>query len=166
MTRTDFICALSRYCERLTRQNTRPDRVIQIRATLQDFLRELEQDMHDQPGLFDHPWWGGSHPTPSRVTLTVESIIAGVALSMAPDVVRIRRSLADDWAGKPALFIRVVLSDAASARERLIPVVRAVEDRIFAELSVAGIDLYPYFSVRNQSECAALKDSADSKDWE
>lgn len=58
MTHTDFICAISRHCERLVRSNVKPDRVTQIRSTLYNFLREVQQDMENQPGLFEHPKWG------------------------------------------------------------------------------------------------------------
>lgn len=59
MTHTDFICCISRYCERRIRTNVKPKRVAQIRSVLNDFLREVRQDMEDNPDLFEHPKWGG-----------------------------------------------------------------------------------------------------------
>ncbi len=63
MSRTDFYIAIDRYCNRLVTSNINPDRIAQARAMLNDFLREIDQDMDLRPELFEHPHWAG-RPSP------------------------------------------------------------------------------------------------------
>lgn len=65
MTATDVRCAISRYCERLANSGVKPTVLEQIRATLQDFSREVQRDMDDHPGLFEHPHWGDQPKPPA-----------------------------------------------------------------------------------------------------
>lgn len=163
MTHTDFVCAVSRHCERLARYGTRPERVSEIRAALHIFLREVDQDMKDQPGLFEHPVWGsGRKPDAAPVPPALESAVADAARSLAPDVVRIRYTVGEDWSGRPAIHFRAVLSDAASQRSMLLAVTNRVEAAIRAVLDFDAMGLRDYYNFRSQSECKKLKD----KDWE
>lgn len=71
------------------------------------------------------------------------------------EVVRVRHNVGSDWTGDPAIFFRVVLTDAASGEETLLE----VADRIEATISDAvhpreNWGLIPYFSYRSQSEQA------------
>jgi hypothetical protein len=62
---------------------------------------------------------------PSAVTKQskIQAAINQVERSLAPDVVRIRYEIGEDWIGEWAIFFRVVLSDEA-AKLRLRDVVR------------------------------------------
>jgi hypothetical protein len=79
--------------------------------------------------------------------LPTQEQIDRIATTFAPDVVRIRMMIWRDWADYPAIFFRVILSDAA-ARDRLIAVTQAVKDRITEELHLYETDHYPYFKWR------------------
>lgn len=163
MTHTDFICCISRYCHQVAQAGARPERISQIRDTLEYFLNMILVDMKDQPGLFEHPVWGsGRKPAATPASPALESVIEGVARSLAPDVARIRYSYGGDWQEAPSIFFRVVLSDAASVRGRLRDASSRVEAGIRAKLDFDSMGLHDYYNYRSQSECAAMKD----KDWE
>lgn len=91
---------------------------------------------------------------------TWEEQIAQIAAELAPDVVRIRSRLAPDWSEHPAIYFRVILSDAASRPERLAQVAGLVSSKLIEELGLSKSDLIPYFRFRSQSEQSALKDEA------
>ena len=57
---------------------------------------------------------------PSAVTKQseIQDAIVSVERSLAPDVVRIRYDIAEDWSGQWAIFFRIVLTDDA-AKHRL-----------------------------------------------
>ena len=83
-----------------------------------------------------------------------------IAKDFAPDVIRIRFHVGEDWAEEPAVFFRILLSDAASQPGRLFPVTRAVRQRLHDDLGFPNPDLLPYFRFRSQSEQAAIQDPA------
>ncbi len=85
-----------------------------------------------------------------------------IATELAPDVVRIRFNVAQDWSEHPAIYFRVVLADDASRRDRLADVTGRVSSRLFDELGLESIDHIPYFRFRSQSEQVRLQDPA----WE
>ena len=63
------------------------------------------------------PSHNGDMTVYARVAIDEGKIPAGVELArqaLAPDVVRIRFNVGEDWTGDPALFFRVVLTDKAS----------------------------------------------------
>src|SRR5258708_9314043 len=81
--------------------------------------------------------------------------------ALGDDVVRVRYTLGQDWSGEYAIFFRIVLSDRASKRDRLLPVTKRVTNQIVQRLEpVEQWGLIPYFDFRSQSEQAALKDDA------
>ena len=92
-------------------------------------------------------------------------IAAAVELAeqeLAPDVVRIRFNLGEDWSGDPAVFFRVVLSDDASRMGRLREMGRRVQ-RVLAERArPEELGLLAYFNYRNVSEQAEMKEPS----WE
>ncbi len=47
-------------------------------------------------------------------TLPTQEQVDRIAHDLAPDVVRIRLNIAQDWSGDPAIYFRVILSDEAS----------------------------------------------------
>jgi len=88
-----------------------------------------------------------------------------------PDVVRIGHTIGEGWMGDPAIFFRVLLSDAAA--KKLVDAVIArrddardlpkkVEDAMDKQVDPLGKwGLFPHFNYRSVSEQAYLKD----KDW-
>ena len=79
--------------------------------------------------------------------------------ALAPDVVRIRYSLADDWTGDPSIFYRVVLSDAVAAREEeLGETAQRVREAVWSEVDAEQYGRHDYFNFRSLSEQAELKD--------
>ncbi len=88
-------------------------------------------------------------------------ISAGVeraAKALSADVVRIRFDLEDDWTGNPSLFFKIVITDQASRPEKLREVSQRVTRKIMSEAKVDQTGLQAYFSFRNQSEHAKMKD--------
>ena len=92
-------------------------------------------------------------------TRPTEEQIEQIAKDLAPDVVRIRFNLGLDWSEDPAIYFRVVLSDAAAESDRLIGVTEMVEKRLFDEFGLWASDLLPYVRFRSQSEQAQLKEA-------
>ena len=92
--------------------------------------------------------------------LPTQQDVDRVARELAPDVVRIRFNVAQDWSKHPAMYFRVILSDEASRPERLADVTSKVSGRLFDELGLANLDHIPYFKFRNQSEQAKLQEKA------
>lgn len=87
--------------------------------------------------------------------------VADVERLLSPQVVRVRHTLGHDWSGEPAVFFRIVLSEANSNRDQLWEVTNRIsnliEDRI-EPLEKWGV--LPYFNFRSQSEQVQLKDPA------
>jgi hypothetical protein len=89
-----------------------------------------------------------------------------------PDVVRIGHTIGEGWMGDPAIFFRVLLSDAAadkfaqaaiSRRESARDLFDRIEQAMEAQVDPIGKwGLFPHFSYRSVSEQAHLKD----KDWD
>lgn len=94
------------------------------------------------------------------VTRPNQENVEQIARELAPDVVRIRFNVGQDWSEHPAIYFRVILSDAASRPDRLANVTGMVSGRIFNELGLSESDLIPYFKFRSQSEQAKLRDQA------
>lgn len=90
----------------------------------------------------------------------IDAAIARVVEDMAPDVIRVRYSVGEDWAGSPAIFFRVVLSDNASRPSRLRRVTRQVSAAIGREVNPLDFGLEPYFNYRSASEQAELREEA------
>ena len=80
--------------------------------------------------------------------------------TLAPDVVRIRYSFANDWTGDPSIFFRIVLSDDASRKTQLGETAQRVTLTILNELDSEQLDLHCYFNFRTLSEQAELKEPA------
>jgi hypothetical protein len=78
-----------------------------------------------------------------------------------PNVQRIRYTLEDDWAGEPAVFFKIVLSDAASSRDQLRNITEQVSRALVDQIEPPEKwDVLPYFNYRSQSEQAILQEEA------
>lgn len=80
---------------------------------------------------------------------------------LAPDVVKLSYSVTEDMSGNPAIYFRVVLSDAAAQEENLPGSARTISAIVNRELEpYSRWSLYPYFRFRNESEYRSMKDPA------
>ncbi|MFN7933977.1 MAG: hypothetical protein U0R19_11655 [Bryobacteraceae bacterium] len=79
------------------------------------------------------------------------------ALKLRPTVVHVRYSVGRDWSDDPAIFFRVLLSDAASGDKQLPQQITSV---ILQEVNPQLAGLQPYFNFRSVSEQRVLKEEA------
>jgi hypothetical protein len=98
---------------------------------------------------------------PSAVTKEseIQAAIREVERSLAPDVVRIRYEIGEDWSGQWAIFFRVVLADDA-AEHRLRDVASTVVWGLARKLDFPSMGVFPYHNFRSVSEQAALQEPA------
>ena len=81
--------------------------------------------------------------------------------ALAPDVVRIRYSFANDWTGDPSIFFRIVLSDDVASRTgQLGETAERVSQTIRNEVDAEQLGLHSYFNFRGLSEQAELQEPA------
>jgi len=64
------------------------------------------------------------------VTLPTQEQVDQIARDLAPDVVRIRLLVTEDWSGDPALYFRVTLADEASRGDRLSAITALVREKV------------------------------------
>ena len=98
---------------------------------------------------------------PSAVTKhsEIQAAINEVERSLAPDVVRIRYEIGEDWSGQWAIFFRIVLTDDA-AKRRLRDVATKVVWSLARRLDFPSMGVFPYHNFRSTSEQAALQEPA------
>ena len=89
------------------------------------------------------------------------SAVSEAERMLGSGVVRVRYKLGNDWTGDPAVFFRVLLSDAASPRDQLRKVASHVETEIVRQVEpLEQWGVYPYFNYRSQSEQAEMNEPA------
>lgn len=72
---------------------------------------------------------------------------------LSKEIVRVNYSLGADSTDEPAIFFRIVLTDAASREDRLAAVTGRIATILFDEIHpYEDWDLHPYFSFRSESE--------------
>lgn len=98
---------------------------------------------------------------PSAVTKQseIEAAIDNVARELAPDVVRIRYEIGEDWSGEWAVFFRIVLTDEA-AKGRLREVANKVEWGLWRQLDFRAMGVIAHYNYRSVSEQASLQEEA------
>jgi len=98
---------------------------------------------------------------PSAVTKQseIQAAINRLEKGLAPDVVRIRYEIGEDWSGQWAIFFRVVLTDDA-AKHRLREVATKVVWGLAQQLDFPGMGVFPYHNFRSTSEQAELQEPA------
>ncbi len=78
-----------------------------------------------------------------------------------PDIVRILHTIENDSSGDPAIFFRVLLSDAASSPNRLGDVATGIRTFILRQIDPFNSwGLVPYIHFRSESEQAVLRERA------
>jgi len=87
-----------------------------------------------------------------------EAAIARVEHRLAPHVVKIIPTFGNDWTGEPAVFLMVILSDAATKRDQLLNMANRVSNAITQRVEpLEKWGVLPYFNFRSQSEQAQLE---------
>jgi hypothetical protein len=98
---------------------------------------------------------GAAHP--EQLAAAVTKIEEG----FKPDVVRILHTIENDSSGEPAIFFRVLLSDAASRPDRLHDVTSRIRAFIYRQIDpVNSWGLVPYIRFRSESEQLMLQERA------
>jgi hypothetical protein len=84
----------------------------------------------------------------------LEQIVKDAIRSLNPqDVVHVAHSIRPDSTGDPAIFFRIVLTDAASREDRLADVAERVTSTLFNSIRpIENWGLTPYTSFRSFSE--------------
>jgi hypothetical protein len=90
----------------------------------------------------------------------IEPGVQRAVRALAPDVVRIRYSLDEDWTGDPSVFFRIVLADDAPRKARLGDIAMRVKSTIRHEVMPDDLGLHAYFNFRILSELSDLKEAA------
>ena len=67
-----------------------------------------------------------------------------------------------DWTGEYSLFFRILLSDSASAPNKLRQTTQKIMAKILNEVKAEELGLPTYFNFRSESEQAGLREAA----WE
>jgi hypothetical protein len=89
----------------------------------------------------------------------IQAAVEEVERNLAPDVVRIRFDIGEDWSGQWAIFFRVVLTDEA-AKQRLREVASNVVWGLARQLDFSAMGVFPYHNFRSVSEQGALQEPA------
>jgi hypothetical protein len=89
----------------------------------------------------------------------IQAAVEEVERNLAPDVVRIRFDIGEDWSGQWAIFFRVVLTDEA-AKNRLREVASDVVWGLARLLDFTAMGVFPYHNFRSVSEQGALQEPA------
>jgi hypothetical protein len=90
----------------------------------------------------------------------LEAAVQRAQSELAPDVVRIRYTIGEDWTGEPSIFFRVLLSDAASRPGGLAEIALRVTARLEDEIRPDEFGFHAYHDFRSDSEQAELQDPA------
>lgn len=104
----------------------------------------------------------------------IEAALDRALADLAPDVVRIRYSLEDDWSGDPAIYFRVVLADDAvpDSKDRknrqdweafarpVYELTKRIRARVLDEIQPDELDLHAYFNFRTVGEQEKLSSPA------
>ncbi len=99
-------------------------------------------------------------PTEVRKQPQINAVVSEVVKLLAPNVVRIRYDIDQDWSGDWAVFFRVLLSDEAADERNIGAVVRQVIDRMEERLDLPELGMFPHFNFRSESEQAKRRDPA------
>jgi hypothetical protein len=76
----------------------------------------------------------------------ITAIVTEVCNELAPDVVRIRYDIGQDWIGDWAIFFRIVLSNAATKGKRATRVTEKVRLQLRERVKPETLDVLAYFS--------------------
>ena len=90
--------------------------------------------------------------------LNLDQSVRETVMKFPGEVVGIRFSISHDWNGDPAIFFRIVLSDAASRQGTLADITGRVAGELFDLPQISESEYTPYFYFRSKAEQDKLKD--------
>lgn len=88
----------------------------------------------------------------------LEKRIEKAKRKLGSEVVRANHSLGTDWSGDPAIYFRIVLTDAASQEDGLVDVTLRISTFLTDEIRPYELGLIDYCSFRSKSENDARHD--------
>ena len=89
----------------------------------------------------------------------LQKTLNGIMPQPSPGVVKWRHTFGNDWAGDPAIFFWVTLTDEASKKDKLSQTTEGFKRVLSERIDFQNDwDLIPYFNFRSESEQALLKD--------
>ena len=91
-----------------------------------------------------------------------EQKVEKVATRFPDEVVRIRYTFGRDWDGDPAVYFRILLTDAARSRYLLSELTDLVGSTLIRELGLDDMEYIPHFYYRSKAEQDKLQDP----EWE
>ena len=100
-------------------------------------------------------------PTGSVQNTQLDTVITKTIRKLGKEAVRVNYSLGTDSTGEPAIFFRIVLTDAASREEKLAEVTARISTILDEIRPHENWGLLSYFSFRSKSEQEARNDP----DW-
>ena len=87
--------------------------------------------------------------------------VAEVERQLIPDVVRIRFTLDEDWAGDPAVHFRILLPDEVVDWGKILPATRKIKETIQRNIEpLEQWGVMPYYDYRGASEQAKFNEPA------
>lgn len=96
-------------------------------------------------------------PTAFAQQAQFQSAINRAAQQLGPDVVDVTFTLGNDWSGESAVFFIVILSNAASQRDRLLKITNQVSNAIVQMVKpLEQWGVFPYFNFRSEAEQAKI----------
>lgn len=91
----------------------------------------------------------------------IAAAVAEVERSLAPDVIRIRFEIGQDWKEDWAVFFRVLLSDdAISTKAKMREILKKTDQALNDRIDFDGLGLLHYRTIRTVSEQAKIKEKA------
>ena len=79
--------------------------------------------------------------------------------ALAPDVIRIMYSFAEDTQGDMSLFFRILMTDQAAAPNRLRETTQRIIAKVLYEIKAQELGLQTYFNFRSKSEQEMLREA-------
>lgn len=88
----------------------------------------------------------------------IKTAVRQAERALAPDVIRIMYSFAENTQGIISLFFRIVISDQAATPNRLRQSTERIIAKVLHQIRAEDLGLQTYFNFRSCSEQAMLKD--------
>ncbi|MBZ5607517.1 MAG: hypothetical protein LAP38_04615 [Acidobacteriia bacterium] len=88
----------------------------------------------------------------------IRAAVQSAEKALAPDVIRIMYSFAEDVQGEISLFFRVVISDHAADAGRLRNTTHRIVETVRDKIRAEELGLQTYFNFRSSSEQKSLQD--------
>jgi hypothetical protein len=89
----------------------------------------------------------------------VDAAVAAVLKELAPDVLKIRYQIAQDWTGDWAVFFKVMLSDRGANKRNRHRVTSRVIWLMSANLNLPELGMFPHFDFLSPTEHGKFSDS-------